>query len=66
MAAPKGNQNARKKGNKRVDVHASIADERRAKMERYCKSVGIDEPTEQDIVQIARQWLYDWIDGLDV
>lgn len=68
MAAPKGNTNASKQ-RKRIDVHVSIADTkealRRSIMERYCKSIGIDEPTEQDIVDIARQRLYDWIDGLE-
>ena len=69
MAAPKGNKNARKKGPKRLDVHISLADtpqaDRRSKMERYMQSLG-EEYTEQDIIHVCQQWLYDWIDGLSV
>ena len=68
MAAPKGNKNAAR-AEKRIDVHISIGDtkeaQRRSKLVRYCKSIG-KEPTEENIKDIAKKYLYDWIDGLPV
>ncbi len=65
MAAKPGNKNAVKKGPKRVDVHVSLADERRAKVERWLREQDV-EPTDAAIAEEARRWLYQWIDGLDV
>ena len=64
MGAAPGNQNARKKGPTRLDVHISIADARRAKLERYMQQMG--KPfDEEDMKRRCRQLLYDWIDHLD-
>lgn len=64
MGAAPGNQNARKKGATRLDVHISVADDRRAKLERYMRQRG-EATTEQDMQRRCRQLLYDWIDHLD-
>jgi hypothetical protein len=63
MGAPKGNRNAVKQ-KKRVDVHASLADKRRARVEMWLQSQGFENITDKMIAEQAREWLYAWIDGL--
>ncbi len=65
MGAKPGNQNALKKGPTRLDVHISVADARRAALERYFQQKG--QPyTEEDMVRKCRQVLYDWLDDLAI
>ena len=58
MGAASGNQNARKKGATRLDVHISVADARRAKLERICRS-----SDEEALKRACREALYAWIDN---
>ena len=66
--APVGNRNARGKWRRRIDVHASLGEERLAHFEKYLQvTSGDDSPlSDLEIAQAARQMLYEWIDKLEV
>lgn len=65
MGAKPGNQNACKKGKTRLDVHVSVADSRRAALERYFEQM--EKPyTEEDMIRKCRHVLYAWLDDLAI
>ena len=62
MAAPDGNQNARKAGGTRVPVCLSIADKRRDWAIKQLQEQGIAEPTQAQIIRCVKDFCYELID----
>lgn len=62
MAAPEGNQNARKAGGTRVPVCLSIADKRRDWVVSQLQEQGITEPTQAQIIRFVKDLCYELID----
>ncbi len=66
MAAPKGNQNAKAKGRKRIDVHISLAGERLVNFEKYIQKIMLVDrpPTDTELAAMARDLAYEWFDTM--
>lgn len=63
MAAPEGNQNARKAGGTRVPVCLSIADNRKEWVIRQLQQEqGIAEPTQAQVIRYVKDFCYELID----
>lgn len=58
--APKGNQNAKKEGRKRIGAPLSISDERLEWAASMVKHNG-DEPTDANVARFIRDYCYDMI-----